>query len=111
MSMPNGKAGNPSLNRSSLQSAKRDAKAAWYAERQDRRYAAIVGAIQNSPRMTTAEDRKIIAINLGQILNHFEKATHRKKEEVLRAANMGESGNSTKQLFADSDAFRPGIPI
>src|SRR5579862_6767087 len=124
MSMRNGKAGNPTFNRSSLQSRKdqalqREAKDAWYAERQERRYAAIVDAIQNGSRMMTVEDRKIIATNLGQILNHFEKTAHKKKEHVLRAANMGEPGNSTKQLFnytlpsldlASAPAFEKRIP-
>ena len=34
-----------------------------------------------------------------QILEDFEREGHGKKEAVLRDANMGEKGNSTKQLF------------
>jgi hypothetical protein len=105
--MHNGKAGNPSLNRISFhsrrqQSLQGEAKAAWYGARQDQRYAAIIDAIQNNPKMTKVEDRKIVATNLGQLLNRLERAGFGKKKEVLRAANMGDPNNpteSTKQLF------------
>ena len=96
------KASDPSLK--PFYSRKRDeaaaaSKAAWAKSRQERRCAAIESAIQTKPRMTTKEDRKTVATNLAGILSQFEEATQRKKEEVLRAANMGAPGNSTKQLF------------
>jgi hypothetical protein len=78
---------------------KNDAAIKWDRDRQQRRWAAIDAALSKNPKMTHIEDRKIVAKNLWNILDKFERDGHAKKETVLRDANMGEKGNSTKQLF------------
>ena len=40
-----------------------------------------------------------VAKNLWDILDGFERNGHGKKEAVLREANMGDEGTSTKQLY------------
>jgi hypothetical protein len=71
----------------------------WDRERQPRRWAAIDAALAKNPKITHINDRKIVAKNLGDILKEFEREGHGKKEAVLRDANMGGEGSSTKQLF------------
>ena len=77
---------------------KRSASQIWNRER-ERRYAGIVSALEKSPKMASSSDRRIVATNLGEILERFEREGKGKKEAILRAVNMGEPGNSTKQLF------------
>src|SRR5262249_54331848 len=89
----------PFYSRRQEAEAARASKVEWQKSNQERRCAAIESALQSRPRMTTKGDRKVVATNLAEILRQFEKEAHRKKEEVLRAANIGEIGNSTKQLF------------
>jgi hypothetical protein len=78
---------------------KREAKEAWDRKERDRRYASIDEMLKKHPKMTSGEDRKIVARNLGEILTRFEREGKGRKEAVLRAAHMGEKGNSTKQLY------------
>jgi hypothetical protein len=97
--------------------AKTDAAIKRDRERQQRRWAAIDAALSKNPKMTHIEDRKVVAKNLWNILDGFERDGHGKKEAVLRDANMGEKGNSTKQLHyytlppfdAASDALKKRI--
>jgi hypothetical protein len=64
----------------------------------ERRCAAIEAALKKTPRMRD-RDQKIVARHLHDLLEEFQKYTGRKKEEVLRALNIGGSGDSTKQLY------------
>ena len=87
-----------SRNESASAQKKNDAAIKWDRKRQQRRWAAIDAALSENPKMTHIEDRKAVAKNLWNILDRFERKGHGKKEAVLREANMGEEGNSTKQL-------------
>jgi hypothetical protein len=78
--------------------AKNDAAIKLGRERQQRRWAAIDAALSKNPKMTHSEDREAVAKHLWKILDEFERNGHGKKEAVLRDANMGEKGNSTKQV-------------
>src|SRR5947207_1598725 len=78
---------------------KRDAVEAWDRKRLERQCAAIEAALKANPRMLHAEDRKTVAMNLGDILDRFEREGKGKKEAVLRRANMGAANDSTKQLY------------
>ena len=78
---------------------KNDAAIKLGRERQQRRWAAINAALSKNPKMTRIEDRKVVAKNLWRILDEFENDAHGKKEAVLRDANMGVEGNSTKELY------------
>src|SRR5260370_1273864 len=75
------------------------AKAQARETTRERRYAAIDAALKKTPRMMRDRERRIVARQLHDILEEFQKCTGRKKEEVLRAANIGGSGDSTKQLY------------
>jgi hypothetical protein len=86
-------------NESASAQLKNDAAIKRDRDRQQRRWVAIDAALSKNPKMTHIEDRKIVAKNLWNILDKFERDGHAKKETVLRDANMGEKGNSTKQLF------------
>ena len=111
--------GNVMSSRNELASAqaKNDAAIKWGRERQQRRWAAIDAALSKNPKMTRSEDREAVAKNLWKILDEFERNDHGKKEAVLRDANMGVKGNSTKELFyytlppfdAASDALKKRI--
>jgi hypothetical protein len=65
----------------------------------ERRYAAIEAVLKKTPKMMQDRDRRIVARQLHDILEEFQKRTGRKKEEVLRAAHVGGLGDSTKQLY------------
>lgn len=78
---------------------KRDAAESLDRKRRERRHAAIKASLNKNPKMTRPEDQKIVATNLGEILDRLEHGGRGKKEAVLRAANMGEDGDSTKQLY------------
>jgi hypothetical protein len=78
---------------------KRDAAQALDRNTRERRWATIDVALKKNPRMTRSEDRKTVATNLGEILDRFEREGKGRKEEVVRAANMGVPGDSTKQLY------------
>src|SRR5262249_32921135 len=71
----------------------------WDRERRDRRYAGIASAVGKSPKMTSSDDRKIVATNLWGILERFEREGKGKKVEILQKVNMGDEDSSTKQLF------------
>jgi hypothetical protein len=81
-------------NESASAQLKNDAAIKRDRDRQQRRWVAIDAALSKNPKMTHIEDRKIVAKNLWNILDKFERDGH-----ALRDANMGEKGNSTKQLF------------
>jgi hypothetical protein len=78
---------------------KRDAAETRDRNKRERRYAAMAEALQKHPKMTRPEDRKIVATNLWEILDRFERERKGKKEAVLRASNMGREYDSTKQLY------------
>jgi hypothetical protein len=78
---------------------KRAAAETWDRKRRERRCAAINASLDKNPKITRPEDRRIVATNLGEILDRLESGGRGKKVAVLRAANMGEDGNSTKQLY------------
>lgn len=105
ISMNGTKSSNPKLNIISRRGdqanvqEKNNAAIKSSREKLQRRWAAIDAALSINPKMTHIEDKKIVAKNLWQILEDFEREGHGKKEAVLRDANMGEKGNSTKQLF------------
>ncbi len=82
-----------------LPQEKRNAAQAWDRKTRERRWAAIDVELKKNPKMTRAEDRKSVATNLGEILDSFEREGKGRKEAVVRAANMGVPGDSTKQLY------------
>jgi hypothetical protein len=82
-----------------LPQEKRNTAQAWDRKTRERRWAAIDLALKKSPKMTRAEDRKSVATNRGEILDRFEREEKGRKEAVVRAANMGVPGDSTKQLY------------
>ncbi len=68
----------------------------WNRKRQQRRWAVINAALSKNPKMTHVGDKKTVAKNLWKILDEFERGGHAKKEAVLREANMGDEGSSTR---------------
>jgi hypothetical protein len=82
---------------------KRDGVELADRKRRERRRAALIAALIKYPKMTRTEDRKIVASNLGKILDRFEREGKGKKKDVLRLANMGDqspdSTDSTKLLY------------
>jgi hypothetical protein len=82
-----------------LPQEKRDAAQALDRKTRERRWNAIDVALKRNPRMTRDEDRKTVATNLGDILDRFVREGKGRKEEIVRAANMGVLGDSTKQLY------------
>jgi hypothetical protein len=79
---------------------RRAATEASFRENQERTNAAIVARLERNvnARMTRA-DQKIVATNLGQILDRAENQNRGAKERILRDLGMGADKDSTKQLF------------
>jgi hypothetical protein len=78
---------------------KRAAAETWDRKRRERRCAAITASLNKNPKMTRPEDRRIVATNLGRILDRLEREGKGKKIEVVKRANMVGEGKSTKQLY------------